>query len=96
MEQPLSNIWELYSDSLDEALDKGYISDDDLSDEYIWPADLKFGRWEQEDVKKYVHERMTELVENVKNRGGVDPNFVASYIFRSVLCGMLWEKERIG
>lgn len=96
MEEPLSNIWDLYTDSLAEAVDGGYLSDDELSDQYVWPADLHFGKFEQDDVRKYVFERVNEIVDNVKSRGGMDANLVAGYIFRSVLCGMLWERERIG
>jgi hypothetical protein len=96
MEAPLNHIWELYADSLAQAVDDGYLSDDDLADEYVWPADLNFGKFEQDDVRKYVFERVEEIVDNVKNKGGMDTNLVAGYIFRSVLCGMLWERERIG
>lgn len=94
--QPLSNIWDSYSQSLEEAITQGYINDDELATEYVWPGDLHVGDSEQDDVKKYVHERMVEIVEKIKTDKGLDPNLIASYIFRSVLCGMLWEKERIG
>lgn len=72
------------------------MDDDELSDQYVWPLALGFGDMEQSDVKRYVHERMTELVDRIKGQGGVDPNLIAGYIFRSVLCGMMWEAERIG
>lgn len=95
-DQPLSDIWNVYTESLDQAIANGLLQDNDLSDTYIWPSDLSFDGWEQEDVKKYVHERMTEIVEKFKDRGSLDPNLVAGYIFRSVISGMLWEKARIG
>jgi hypothetical protein len=95
-EQPLSEIWEVYTTSLDEAVANGLIDDDTTNEDYIWPVDLKFGDWEQADLKRYVHERMTEVVDRIKTQNGLDPNLVAAYIFRSVLCGMMWEKERIG
>jgi len=94
--QPLNEIWDIYTDSLDNAIANGFMEEDELSDQYVWPLALNFGDDEQADVKRYVHERMTEIVDRIKNQGGVDPNLVAGYIFRSVLCGMMWEKERIG
>lgn len=94
--QPLNEIWDVYTESLDEAIANGFMEEDELSEQYVWPLALGFGGDEQNDVKKYVHERMTEIVDRIKNQGGVDPNLIAGYIFRSVLCGMMWEKERIG
>lgn len=95
-EQPLSDIWEAYTESLDNAIAQGFLQDDVLSDFYVWPSDLEFQKWEQEDVQRYVHERMTEIIEKVKSGSGLNPNLIAGYIFRSMLCGMLWEHERIG
>lgn len=94
--QPLSDIWDIYTESLDQAISNGLLQDRELSDDYIWPHDLGLGDWEQEDVKKYVHERLSEIVEKIKGNGAIDPNLVAGYIFRSVISGMLWEKARIG
>lgn len=94
--QPLSDIWDTYTESLDQAISNGLLLEQELADDYIWPHDLHLGDWEQEDVKKYVHERLTEVVEKVRNNGNLDPNLVAGYIFRSVIAGMLWERARIG
>jgi hypothetical protein len=94
--QPLSEIWDFYKDSIDDAADKGYLDDPELMEDYVWPYDLDIGSMEKDDVRKYVHERMTEIVERVKKDKGVDPNVIAGMIFRSVVCGMMWEKERIG
>lgn len=94
--QPLSDIWASYSEALDEAVTEGYIEDEDLAERYVWPADLEFGDAEIADVKKYVHERTTEIVDRVRDDGGIDPNFLASYIFRTILCGVMWQKERRG
>lgn len=95
-QQPLTDIWEVYSNSLDEAITRGFLQSDELSESYVWPVDLLIDSWEQDDVKRYVHERMTEIVDGIKSNNGVDPNLIAGYIFRSVLCGMLWQHERIG
>jgi hypothetical protein len=94
--QPLTDIWNIYTQSLDEAVGEGFIDDEELAESYVWPGDLHFANWEQEDVKRYVHERMTEIVGKIKHGGGLDPNLIASYLFRSVLCGLMWEKERHG
>ncbi|HMD81355.1 MAG TPA: hypothetical protein VKE92_08620 [Anaerolineales bacterium] len=93
--QPLSEIWNIYTESLDQAIAQDLLSED-ISDDYVWPIDLQIGDWEQEDVKRYVHERMTEITDRIKARGGIDPNLIAGYIFRSIISGMLWEHERIG
>ncbi len=94
--QPLSDIWDVYTESLDQAIANDLLSDEEISDEYVWPSDLGFGDWEMEDVKRYVAERMTEITDRMKVKGGLDPNLVAGVIFRSVISGMLWEKERMG
>lgn len=94
--QPLSDIWDIYTESLDRAISDGLLQDDEVSDHYVWPDDLNIGDWEQEDVKRYVHERMTEIIDKVKTHGSLDPNLIAGYMFRSVISGMLWERERIG
>lgn len=94
--QPLSEIWNIYDESLERAIADDLLSEEEISDEYVWPSDLHMGDWEQEDVKRYVHERMTEITDRIKARGGIDPNLIAGYIFRSVILGMLWEHERVG
>lgn len=94
--QPLSEIWDSYNFSLSNAVEEGFIDDPEAAEHFVWPSDLRFGDWEQDDVQRYVHERMTEIVDRVKSDRGVDPNVIAGYIFRSVVCGMLWEYERIG
>lgn len=94
--QPLTDIWETYNASLDEAVEQGYIDDPALAEDYVWPVDLFLGDKEQDDVKRYVQERMSEIVERVRTERGLDPNLVAAYLFRSIICGMMWERERIG
>lgn len=95
--QPLSDIWDTYTESLDQAISNGLLLEQELADDYIWPNDLGLEDWEQEDVKKYVHERLTEIVEKVRSTNGtLDPNLIAGYLFRSVISGLLWEKARIG
>jgi hypothetical protein len=93
---PLTEIWSTYTESLDKAIHSGLIDEEEVAESYVWPSDLDFGKMEQEDVKRYVHERMTEIVDRIQTQGGVDPNLIASYLFRSVLCGLMWQKERTG
>lgn len=93
---PLNDIWEVYTTALDNAASNGMLDDAELNHDYVWPTDLDWSEWEQQDVRRYVHERMTEVVDHIKSQGGLDPSVVAGYIFRSVLCGMMWERERIG
>jgi len=94
--QPLTDIWDEYNSSLDTAIEKGYIGDVDLEQGFVWPTDLYLGEVEQQDVQKYVHERLREIVDSIHLNKGLNPNLVAGYIFRSVICGMMWQKERIG
>lgn len=94
--QPLTDIWETYNASLDEAVNEGYIHDPTLAEGYVWPSDLGLSDGEQENIKLYVEERMGEIVERIKTEKGLDPNLVAAYLFRSIICGLMWERERIG
>jgi len=94
--QPLTDIYDTYSASLSTAIDEGFIDDPDTAENYIWPSELRMHELEQEDVKKYVADRMTEIIERVKREKGFNPNYLAGFIFRSVMCGMMWERERYG
>lgn len=94
--QPLNDLWDTYTGALDNAVASGLVDDQELNESYVWPLDLDWSEWEQSDVKRYVHNRMTEIIERVQAVGGLDPNVVAGYIFRSVVVGMMWQQERIG
>ncbi len=94
--QPLTDIWSTYNESLDVAVDRGLIDDPELAEDYVWPVDLGLYDSEQDDIKQYIQERMSEVMERTQSERGLDPNLVAAYLFRSVICGMLWEHERIG
>jgi hypothetical protein len=95
-EQPLTDIWEVYSESLNKAISANLFREEDLSDDYVWPHDLLIDDWEREDVKRYVTERMSEIVDRLEVKKALEPNLIAAYLFRSVIAGMLWEKNRIG
>lgn len=93
---PLNDIWKAYDDSLESAIAEGFIQDDDISDQYVWPVDLDLAEDEQSDVKVYVHERMQEIFERIKMDKGLDPNVLANVVFRSIICGLMWQKQRLG
>jgi hypothetical protein len=94
--QPLNDIWSTYVGSLDAAIEHGYIDDPDLAQDYVWPVDLQLSDDEQQDLQKYTYERQREVIERVKSDRGVNPNLIAGYIFRSVIVGMMWERDRKG
>jgi hypothetical protein len=93
---PLQSIWEDYGKSLDSVIAEGLIQDEEVSDQYIWPPDLRIAGIEQDEVKRYVHERVEELYERIKQDRGINADLLANIIFRSVLVGMMWEYERVG
>lgn len=93
---PLTDLYETYQESVDTAVTEGFVDDPDLAEDYLWPPDLMLGAMEKDDIKKYVHERMTEIVESVQRNHGLDPNVLASIIFRTLQVGMMWERERYG
>jgi hypothetical protein len=94
--QPLTEIYDEYSASLETAIQDGLLEDEEVAEDFIWPGALHIHSSEQDEVKRYVSERMTEIIERVKRDQGFDPNLIAGYIFRSVMCGMMWERDRYG
>lgn len=94
--QPLNDIWSIYANSLDAAVEEGYIDDPDIAHDYVWPVDLQLSEEEQTDLQKYTYERQSEIVGRVKSERGLNPNLIAGYIFRSVIVGMMWERDRKG
>ena len=94
--QPLSNLWDIYNESLDIAIERDYISNPEMAEGYVWPHDLKLSESEKEDIQSYVHERLREIVDRLNEERTFNPHMVASYIFRSVIVGMLLSYERKG
>lgn len=94
--QPLTDIYNVYSESIEAALKEGFINDPDLAEDYVWPFDLKIGDLERDDIRQYVNDRMVEIVERIHKDRGIDPNILAGTIFRSIISGMMFELERIG
>lgn len=94
--QPLTDIWDNYHEVLSEADKAGLMDDPADAEDFVWPYDLAIGEEERDDIRQFVTHRMTEIVETIQRSKGVDPNLIAGYVFRSLLSGMMWERERIG
>ena len=88
--KPLNNIWEDYSSKLDS------VNDAELADDLVWPQELFVADSEKDDVKTFVGERIEEMVLEANKGHGINLQWVGGFIFKSLVSGMLWEKERIG
>lgn len=88
--QPLQDIWDEYSGKLDN------INEAELADEQMWPHTLFMGESEKEDVKAFVTERISEMVSHAQNTGGINLQWIGGFMFKSLVAGMLWERERVG
>lgn len=97
MWQPLSDHWTTYKDKLEEAEAEGLLDDPENAQSVIYPEELFLGEGEKDDVREFITERLNELYQHYQQIDGkFDPNFVGTYVFRSIILGMLWERERIG
>jgi len=92
MDTPLSDIWFEYSQSLESSIESGEIDDQAIAEIYIWPRDLEITQAEREDIKRFVHERISEVL--ARHAAPIDHAIIASYIFRSIICGMMLEKQK--
>lgn len=88
--QPLTDLWEKYSDTLDG------IETAEIAEEVVWPAELFMGNSEKEDVKNFVSERIEEMIEQAKAGGGINLQYIGGFLFKSLVTGMMWERERVG
>lgn len=87
---PLVDIWEDYSEKLDE------VKEADLAEDKVWPRDLFMGDMEKESVKEFLTERIEEMVNEAQRQQGVNLHWIGGYLFKSLVTGMLWERERVG
>lgn len=87
---PLTDIWDEYSLKLDQ------IQEADLAEEIVYPRQLFMGEGEKEDIKRFVTERMQEMYDFSKKTGGINLHWISGFIFKSLISGMMWERERIG
>lgn len=97
MWHPLTDHWINYQNKIDEADAAGLMDDPVDAQEIIYPDELFLGEGEKEDMRDFITERLNELYSHYQIVGGqFDPNMIGTYIFRSILLGMMWERERIG
>ena len=94
--EPLSDIWDGYVATLAAADEAGQLNDQETAEEILWPPDLYISEAEKDDVRRYISGRMGELEAKIRADRGVDLNNIAVYLFRTLMCGMKWEAERIG
>lgn len=94
--QPLQDHWDEYQAHLESALEEGLLDDPTDAQEILYPKELHLGEGEKDDIREFVHERITELYETFQRQEDFNTNLVGTYIFRAVLLGMAWENERIG
>lgn len=88
--QPLTDIWDEYSMKLDA------VQEADLAEEIIYPRELFMGEGEKADIKQFVTDRMEEMFHQAQSSGGVNLQWVSGFLFKSLITGMMWERERIG
>jgi len=95
---PANDIWDSYLQQLEEfrnshPLDS--ISPGELS-KIVWPEELYLGEGELKDALEFVSRRSNEMIAITNRYRGLPPDLIYSYIMRSLLSGMLWQKDRIG
>lgn len=90
---PMSDIWDEYSFSLTSSIETGDLNDQSIAEIYVWPRDLELTKTEREDIKRFVHERLSEIIEKHPNMQ-IDYAIIASYIFRSLMCGMMFSMQK--
>lgn len=88
--QPLNDLWDGYSTKLDN------VKEADLADDIVWPNDLFMGEQEKEDVKAFVSERIEEMISEAQRQQGINIQWIGGFLFKSLITGMLWERERVG
>lgn len=91
---PISDIWAEYSASLESSIESGDIDDQVIAEVYIWPRDLEITGAEREDIKRFVHERLSEIMARQESGINLDHAIIASYLFRSIICGMMLARQK--
>lgn len=87
---PLTDLWDNYSEKLDA------VEEAELAEDLVWPNELFMGTSEKDDVKSFVSERIEEMIQQAKNAGGINLQYIGGFLFKSLVTGMLWERERVG
>lgn len=87
---PLNDIWDEYSEKLDS------VEESDMAQDLVWPRQLFLGEGEKGDVHNFVAERVKEMVEQAQRERGINLQWIGGLMFKSLVAGMLWERERVG
>ena len=92
-EIPLTEIWGEYTYSLEKTIETGDIDDPIVQEIFIWPRQLELTESEKEDIKRHIHERMAEIQQR---HAGIplDVQQIAGFIFKSLMAGMMLEKQK--
>lgn len=95
---PINDVWEEYSSRLESFREMiPYIElEPEEMQNVLWPEDLYLGETEVKNAQEFVANRTIEILQLVKRYNGLHPDMLYSYIMKSLISGMLWEKERIG
>ena len=88
--QPLNDLWEDYSQKLDS------IQEVELAEDVVWPKELFMGEGEKDDVKTFVTNRIEEMIAEAQRTNGINIQWIGGFLFKSLVAGMLWERERVG
>lgn len=88
--QPLNDLWDNYSQKLDS------IREVELAEDIVWPSELFMGEGEKDDVKTFVTNRIEEMIDVAQRNEGINIQWIGGFLFKSLVAGMLWERERVG
>jgi CRISPR/Cas system CSM-associated protein Csm5 (group 7 of RAMP superfamily) len=93
---PLEDVWDDYVATVNTATEEGLLETRESAENVIYPSRLIIAETEKEEVRRYIGERMEEIIAQIQRDNAVDGNFLAAYLFRTLIAGMLWERQRIG
>jgi hypothetical protein len=88
--EPLTNIWDEYTIQLDS------VQEAELTEDIVYPPVLFMGDEEKQDIQKFVMDRVEEMTEEARARNGVNLQWIGAFLFKSLITGMVWERERVG
>lgn len=92
---PLLDHWDRHEKHIAEVTARAQEDDSAEVQEIIWPSELYFGEEEKEEVQRFINLRLNELM-NISQHQPVTVEHIGGYLYRTLLAGLLWEKERIG
>lgn len=93
--EPLSNIWDIYQNKIENAIKNPESKNTEDIDGLIWPKYLYLAESEKENLDIFVVDRTNEIISYFQEYN-FNPKIIAAYIFRSILAAMEWERQRVG